>query len=109
MFIRRARYDTLIRAEATADYLRVRVNQLEHEIATLRYKVTGEPQLAVHFDRDVPAAQTPKTPRQIGGTPFRPPNARPSFAADHTDFEDMGDDAARVEGVDVDSDGRVKL
>src|SRR3990167_7775099 len=102
MWVQRERYDGLIRAEAAADYLRLRVNQLEQELAQLRFQTTGQPQLLT---------QIAKTPARVGNKPFVPPNtvSDPRDPVGPADFEDMGDKAALAEGVEVDADGRVRL
>jgi len=102
MWVQRERYDGLIRAEATADYLHLRVNQLEQELATLRFQFTGRPQLLT---------QIAKTPARVGNKPVVLSNAVSDTRdpVGPADFEDMGDKAALSEGVEVDADGRVRL
>ncbi len=106
MWITRERYDTFIRAECTADYLRVRVNQLETENGQLRFNLTGQPQVVTQL-----ANRPARTPQGIGSAFVHPdlvkdPNA-PGLGVQ--DFEDLGDVGARNEGITVDAEGRVSF
>lgn len=106
MWIPRERYDVLIRAEAAADYLRLRVNELSEECGVLRFSLTGQPQRVTQIAKVAPA---PRTGSQIGNKPFTPPNQFTDPSGGTVDFEDMGDASARAEGIEVDDEGRVKL
>lgn len=77
---------------STVDWLRVRVNQLEHERATLFQAVTKLPM-------SVPSIR-PADPYAASSAP----NTRPDMAAL---FEDVGDELARTLGIDHDADGRL--
>jgi len=99
MWIPKDRFESLVKAEAQAEMLVARVNQLEHELATARFQLTGQPQMVTKLARAV-------------GKPFVPPGAvaNPQDSGlGPQDFEDMGDAEARIQGVNVDEDGRVKL
>ena len=89
MFIRKADYRALVeraaRAETRADWLLMRINQLELEVGTLRTTVTGTPQA-------VPVLHREPTP--------------PPEDADGDSFEDLGDDLAKKYGVTWDLHGR---
>lgn len=90
MWVKKASYIALVdkaaRAETRADWLRTRVNQLEHEVGALRLKLTGEPQVVPMYHKE--ATPAPEEPGE-------------------TSFEDMGDELARKYGVDWDDAGRV--
>ena len=78
----------------TADWLRVRVNQLEHERATLFQAVTKLPM-------NVPSIR-PTEPYAASSAP--PPATLRDMAAL---FDDVGDTLARELGIDHDADGRL--
>ncbi len=78
------------RAEAGADWLRTRVNQVEREAAALRADATGKPQVVPRVDR------------------VANPNVVDDYREAVLEYDDMGDTRARALGVDWDADGRVK-
>lgn len=97
MWINRKRYDELVRAEARAELLVARVNQLEHEKADAVFQLTGKPQRAMEL--------------KIAATRLKPkhPAALDDMDSGVVDFNDMGDAAAKVEGLAFDEDGRVQF
>lgn len=99
MWIKRDRYDELIRAETIAEMLRVRVNQLEHEKAQVKYEQTGVPQPALEIAKL--AFGKPRT-KDNTGDDSQPINSIDEAA---TMFEDVGDDKARSMGL-IDGEGR---
>jgi hypothetical protein len=93
MWIKRTRYEELIRAEERAEMLRIRVNQLETEKAHEAFERTGVPQM-------VPVLATPNRPRpETPRTAARP--STPDEMIGAINFEDLGDVAARNEGYAV--------
>lgn len=94
MWIKQPDYVKLIdgraRAETRADWLMQRVNQLERELATLRHDTTGKPQVIPIYTKE--ASTTGQKARDA-----------------ELDFEDLGDEQARLHGVNWTDDGRVVL
>lgn len=92
MWISRTTYTALIdaraRAETRADWLLTRVNQLEHDLGTLKHEITGKPVAVPVYTKD--ASPPPDDPAE-------------------TVFEDMGDEMARKLGVQWDDFGRVAV
>lgn len=86
MWISKARYTELVKAETRADWLIHQVNALTLEAASLREKLTGIPQV-------VPMIQREATPRPV--------------SPDTDDFEDMGDAEALKHGAKWDENGIV--
>lgn len=84
MWLSSKRYTELIdkaaRAETRADWLMTRVNQLELELGHARAELTGRPQPVPTYRKDA----TPQPEDTLGAE----------------SFEDLGDDLARVHGVD---------
>lgn len=95
MFIKRDRYDVLVRAEERAEMLRIRVNQLEQENAELRFAVTGRPQRAMHIEK--PAASLALGTGKSNKTPGQ--QVLDSIEGGLEIFEDLGDAGAIAEGV----------
>lgn len=101
ILLKRGQYEALLtqiadlregkaRADITADWLRVRVNQLELELAQAKADLTGKPQQVARVDR------------------VSPPNPADDYASAVIPFDDMGDAAAEKLGVKWDGEGRVK-
>lgn len=88
MWIKRSRYEELIRAEERSEMLRIRVNQLEQESAAAKFAATGIPQLATVL------ANPNKGPRPKAQG--RPATTDEMLGA--LDFNDLGDENARAEG-----------
>lgn len=99
MWIRRREYTALLTqiaelreqkavAETKADWLRVRVNQLELETAQLKADATGSPQIVPQITKN--------------------PNGVDDYSSAVLEFEDVGDSRAEQLGIGWDDDGRVK-
>lgn len=103
MWINRERYEALVRAEERAEMLRIRVNQLETENAELKFAVTGRPQRALVLEKPsaVGMGKSAKTSKATGDAVIE------SIEDGLEIFNDMGDESARAEGIQVDGDGRL--
>jgi len=101
MWLNRARYEVLIRAEERAEMLRLRVNQLEADLAHERHLNTGKPQRVVEFGN--PLRTKPK--REV--TPEEQGIAQIEMGLEM--FNDLGDDQAKKFGVDFTDDARVAI
>ena len=92
MWISKADYTTLVdrcaRAETRADWLLTQVNLLNQQLGEVKFNQTGQATAIPIFHKEATPPVT-KTPEDS--------------------FEDMGDDAAHVEGVSWDDFGRVKF
>lgn len=86
MWISKARYTELVKAETRAEWLTVQLNTASMELAHLRERVTGIPQT-------VPIIQREATPRPV--------------SPDTDDFNDMGDAEALKHGAKWDENGVV--
>ena len=75
--------------DVTIDWMRHRINALEKQVAILTGKATG---LNLPVPEIVPASSLPTIGSSYQHIPV---------------FEDMGDEAARAEGVSHDEDGKV--
>jgi hypothetical protein len=106
MWVRRAKYDVLVRAEERAEMLRIRCNQLEQETAELRFAVTGRPQRALHIEKPVGSLAL-----GTGAKNKKQPGEQVLDAIEQglEIFNDLGDEGARAEGIRTDPEGRVIL
>lgn len=86
MWISKARYTELVKAETRSDWLIQRVNELNLDVANLRTQITG-------VAHPVPIIHRENTPKPV--------------SVDTDDFADMGDDAALKHGAKWDDSGRV--
>jgi len=73
-----------------ADWMRIRLTQLEHERAALIYRYMDVKMVVPEISQDAPAASTGA-----------------EALSDIPSFEDMGDDKAAEQGIDWDAQGRL--
>lgn len=92
MWISKQQYTDLVdaraRAETKSDWLLTQVNLLNAQLGEMKYQQTGKPTPVPLFQREATPQDT-QTPIDV--------------------FDDMGDVAARIDGVDWDDAGRVKF
>jgi hypothetical protein len=104
VWISRKAYEGLQRQavehKTLADWLRVRVNQLERERAQLLQRALSIPIEAPELLREEPARPLPSP-----GDLLRA-NGVPALG--NLDFDDIGDDLAQSLGIDHDSEGRIR-
>lgn len=105
MWITRSEYDRL-RTESTAnktlaDWLRLRVNQLERERAQLLQRALQLPIEAPELLREEPARLAPPSTQDLLRA-----NGVPQIAG--LDFDDIGDELAESLGIGHDSEGRIR-
>lgn len=98
MWIARAVYERLLEHKAMADWLRVRVNQLERERALLLQRALAVPIEAPELLREAPQMLPPRDVQSANGLP--------NIAG--VDFEDIGDELAQSLGVFHDHEGRIR-
>ena len=85
MWVSRARYEALIKAEERAEWLRVRVNQLELQVADHAFQATGVPQRALEIGG-------PVAPKIHGGVPLSAQTPVAALADSlGVSFDDLGD------------------
>lgn len=106
MWISREAYERLhrdaIEHKTLAEWLRVRVNQLERERALLLQRALALPMEAPELLREEPARPiAPPTTHDLVRA-----NGLPHLAG--IDFDDLGDELAQSLGIDHDSEGRIR-
>jgi hypothetical protein len=107
MWIKRDRFEHLIRTEAMADMLVARVNQLEREKAALEFRLTGVP-VAVP---EIASLGKPQVPVKAHANPNSPSPEGfehiKSLLEGNAFFQDMGDADAHKHGIRTDDEGRL--
>jgi hypothetical protein len=85
MFIKRERYEALIKAEERGIWLLARVNQLEQAAAHERFQATGVPQIAPEI-------------KVMGNRPMTPKPARAEAMVDSMHGKSLGEAMAALNG-----------
>lgn len=83
----------VIAQDTTIDWMKVRLTQLEYERAQLIHNYMGVKLPVLEITKDIPVERSPLSVEQVLNQTIN--------------FDDIGDEAAKAQGLDWDSEGRL--